>query len=260
MYAILRAIEYALTIALRLLGFTSVFVPTESGKVHAVSCHGTGDLPSVLLLHGLSASVGHYGWFLKLLAEKSRRVMAIDMPGHGLSDREFPRFHLDYIHIGTEQALLELIEEPVVLIGNSMGGAAAIRFAATHTDKVKALVLLMPGGAAMTEEQLARFRETFKLDSYDDALRFVDAMSDDDSSPLRYLTALALVHQLRQTRAEELLQSITVDDLISARELRSIGCPVYLLWGGQDEILFPDGFKFFQKHLHSGTQSELVEH
>jgi len=43
-----------------------------------------------------------------------------------------------------------------VLVGNSIGGAAAIRYAASHPDRVAALVLENPGGLAPTDDAVAR--------------------------------------------------------------------------------------------------------
>jgi 4,5:9,10-diseco-3-hydroxy-5,9,17-trioxoandrosta-1(10),2-diene-4-oate hydrolase len=74
------------------------------------------------------------------------RVIALDWPGQGESspDRQAPsarRYRdllagfLDALHL-----------DRVVLVGNSIGGATAIEFAAAYPDRVRALVLMNPGG------------------------------------------------------------------------------------------------------------------
>jgi 4,5:9,10-diseco-3-hydroxy-5,9,17-trioxoandrosta-1(10),2-diene-4-oate hydrolase len=74
------------------------------------------------------------------------RTIALDWPGQGASGTdaaaptsrryaELLRGFLDSLHL-----------DRVVLVGNSIGGAAAIRFAAEHPERVSGLVLMNPGG------------------------------------------------------------------------------------------------------------------
>ena len=84
------------------------------------------------------------------------RVIAPDWPGQGRSapDREPPR-------AARYAALLEGLLDAcgiarAVIVGNSIGGAAAIRFAAAHPERVTALVLENPGGLDRTDDLVAR--------------------------------------------------------------------------------------------------------
>jgi pimeloyl-ACP methyl ester carboxylesterase len=74
------------------------------------------------------------------------RVIALDWPGHGRSaDDSQPPSAQRYAAL-----LAELVERlqlpPAVLLGNSIGAAAAIRFAAAHPERVRALVIENSGG------------------------------------------------------------------------------------------------------------------
>lgn len=74
------------------------------------------------------------------------RVIAIDWPGQGASgpDREPPSARrYEELLAGVAEALGL---QRVVLIGNSIGGAAALRYAASHPQRVERLVLENPGG------------------------------------------------------------------------------------------------------------------
>src|SRR5262249_24407187 len=84
------------------------------------------------------------------------RVLAPDWPGQGRSaaDREPPR-------AARYAALLDGLLDAcgvgrAVILGNSIGGAAAIRYAALRPDRVTALVLENPGGPDGTDDPLAR--------------------------------------------------------------------------------------------------------
>ena len=66
-------------------------------------------------------------------ASAGRAAIAVDLPGFGQSDRPWP---FDYTVAGQAAALLAYLDARgigrVVLVGNSLGGAAAMVFAAQH--------------------------------------------------------------------------------------------------------------------------------
>jgi pimeloyl-ACP methyl ester carboxylesterase len=76
----------------------------------------------------------------------SHRVITLDWPGHGLSDDDTEDASAArYVQLLT--AFLEHLKlEQVVLLGNSIGGGAAIRCAANLPDRVIALILADPAG------------------------------------------------------------------------------------------------------------------
>ncbi|NJK90053.1 MAG: alpha/beta fold hydrolase [Myxococcales bacterium] len=159
-------------------GFTSFHLTTSVGRLHVLEKRSRGELPTLVFLHGFSASSMMYGPLMRRLEPESRRILAIDLPGHGLS--EVPSRGLDYLSMknGMFEALDRLLawNAPAVLIGNSMGGFAAVRYAVHRPERVRALVLISPGGAPMSKEGFASFLDTFRLRSQEDALDFIDKL------------------------------------------------------------------------------------
>jgi pimeloyl-ACP methyl ester carboxylesterase len=106
---------------------------------------GTGP-HTVVLLHGFSDNLLTWRRVVPALAV-GHRVVAIDLPGHGATSRRFRAPLLD----GYAAVVLEVldalgIDEPVSLIGNSMGAAVAAVFAAAHPHRADGAVLIgMPG-------------------------------------------------------------------------------------------------------------------
>jgi pimeloyl-ACP methyl ester carboxylesterase len=108
-------------------------------------CDGQGQ-PPILLLHGFDSSVLEFRRLLPLLAQQTQ-TWAVDLLGFGFTARP------DGLEISTttiRQHLYAfwqlLIQRPVVLVGASMGGAAALEFTLSHPEAVQKLVLLDSAG------------------------------------------------------------------------------------------------------------------
>ncbi|MTE11179.1 4,5:9,10-diseco-3-hydroxy-5,9,17-trioxoandrosta-1(10),2-diene-4-oate hydrolase [Nocardia aurantiaca] len=111
---------------------------------------GVGNGPTIVLLHGGGPGASSWSNFAKnipVLAEDFH-VLAVDQPGFGLSDK--PTEHPQYF-VHSASALKDLLDtlgitERVHLLGNSLGGGAATRFALDYPDSAGKLVLMGPGG------------------------------------------------------------------------------------------------------------------
>jgi len=106
------------------------------------------DQPPLLLLHGFDSSVLEFRRLVPQLAG-FRETWAIDLLGFGFTDRTaVPHLTPDAIKRHVRQFWQQEIGQPVVLVGASMGGAAAIEVALTYPDMVNQLVLLDSAGLA----------------------------------------------------------------------------------------------------------------
>ena len=117
-----------------------------------VRCSGTG--PPVVLLHGFTGSGGTWDPLRDALGERHTTI-AIDLPGHGRSGApDDPARHaLDRFADDLATVLDELGTSRVALLGYSLGGRAALRFAIRHPDRLAALIVesASPGIAGATE-------------------------------------------------------------------------------------------------------------
>lgn len=116
--------------------------------------HEAGD-PSartVVLLHGGgpgASSWSNFGRNIPVLAEHFH-VLAVDQPGYGHSDKHTE--HEQYNRYSAT-ALLNLFDhlgiESADLVGNSLGGGTAVRFALDNGKRAGKLVLMGPGGLSV---------------------------------------------------------------------------------------------------------------
>ncbi len=103
----------------------------------------------VLLVHGYGEHSGRYGHVAKRLVDDGAVVYAVDHVGHGHSDGE-PVLITDFepvsddVHLLEARARAEHPSLPVVLVGHSMGGMIAARYAQRWGDDLACVVLSGP--------------------------------------------------------------------------------------------------------------------
>jgi alpha-beta hydrolase superfamily lysophospholipase len=103
----------------------------------------------VVIAHGYGEHIGRYEHVAAAFGERGAAVYGLDHAGHGHSDGEralIADFNLvvDDLHLLVEQARAEHPGRPLVLLGHSMGGLIATRYAQRHGDGLAGLVLSAP--------------------------------------------------------------------------------------------------------------------
>ncbi|MBW4666134.1 MAG: alpha/beta fold hydrolase [Cyanomargarita calcarea GSE-NOS-MK-12-04C] len=109
--------------------------------------------PPLLLVHGFGASTDHWR---KNITELSQdfQVFAIDLLGYGRSTKAKLQYSGDLWSEQLRAFITEVIGEPAVLAGNSLGGYASLCVCALHPDVAAGLVLLNSAGP-FSENQVA---------------------------------------------------------------------------------------------------------
>ena len=102
-----------------------------------------GELPAVVLVHGLSSSRHIWDRVLPLLSPL--RVIAYDQRGHGESDKPESGYAFGDMTADLEAVLDATGIERAVLAGHSWGGNVAVEFAATRPERTLGIVLVDGG-------------------------------------------------------------------------------------------------------------------
>jgi pimeloyl-ACP methyl ester carboxylesterase len=235
-------------------GFTSRTVATSKGGVHVlIGPRRAG--PTLVLLHGMSASGVSYGPMLPHLLERVGRVVLPDLPGHGFSARP-TKIDAEVVQGGLVEALDRVLDEPAFVFGNSLGGFVATRFALARPERVRGLVLASPAGTPSTQDEIDEVKRTFAVRGHRDALAFLDRLLARPDPRLRHVFALALRARFADPLIRALLDSVEVGAGIADHELRSLRPPTLLVWGAHDRILPERHRDFYREHLPAHAQRE----
>lgn len=107
-----------------------------------VEVHGpAGDVPVVVLLHGLGSSSSDWALQIPVFAERCR-VLAVDLRGHGRSRPASGRLSVAAFAADVSRALGALGERSVHVVGLSLGGCVALALALGDPSVVRSLTLV----------------------------------------------------------------------------------------------------------------------
>jgi pimeloyl-ACP methyl ester carboxylesterase len=234
------------------LGYKTRVVATRGGRISVLEGAGRGSLPTIVLLHGLGSSGADYLPLLMRLRPHARRLLAPDFPGHGQSEMTGGAHGLAFIE-GVVEALDQMLDEPAVVFGNSLGGWGAIRFALAKPRRTKGLFVASPAGAPSTAEEFDRLQRTLRMQTVGDARRFLELVMHDDRPIFRGLFALHLRGRFTAPAIRTWVESIPLTPPLTAAEVGSIEAPVHLVWGQSDRLLPRTHLDFFRTSLPRGA-------
>jgi len=118
------------------------FIDVPGARLHVVD-RGRG--PVVLLVHGLAGQLGHFTYGIVDELAMHHRVVAVDRPGSGYSQRTPGASASLSAQADALAALIGQLElGRVVVVGHSLGGAVALMLAQRHPGRVAGLALVAP--------------------------------------------------------------------------------------------------------------------
>ena len=113
------------------------------GPTHYFDFGGPADGPVIVCVHGLGGAAWNWAAVAPLLTERFR-VLALDLAGHGRTPAAGRKTTVSANRRLLDRFVREVVGGPVVLMGNSMGGAISLLQGAAAPDVVNGLVLVDP--------------------------------------------------------------------------------------------------------------------
>ncbi|MEO5969067.1 MAG: alpha/beta hydrolase [Bdellovibrionia bacterium] len=270
------SLDLLLEFRLWLLGFRSSKVSLEKnelGKTETIHSHiryffreGSPEFRSfvVVLAHGLGASASHFGNLMIPLSKAGFTVYALDLPGHGESSIPPDGLTSDSIYQGFHQWMKQVIpnDKKVVLIGNSLGGGIALRYAVENSEQLKNLVLISPAAGFETQSQWEEFRETIRMKTFQDGCRYGEKIYH---APPFYSPAIgySIWKTFNQKAIRNLIETAQVDDFFLKKPFSENFPQTLVIWGKSEKVFHKRHLDWIRTHLpktHVIDESEGVGH
>lgn len=226
----------------------------HAGRLAGRTWEGASPTHVVLLAHGYGEHAGRYDHVAAALLAAGATVHAVDHVGHGKSEgdrvvvADFERV-VDDLHAVDGRARAQHPGLPVVLIGHSMGGLIAARYAQRYGDSLAAVVLSGPlvgtwGGARLLE-----------LDELPDTPLDSTTLSRDPEVGRAYEADPLVWHGPFQRPTVEAI----VRALAAVQDGPSLGA-LPLMWahGADDRLVPPTGARTGVEHLRGETYVERL--
>lgn len=222
----------------------SGFVTVDGVRFH-IRDTGRGDGTPVLLLHGFGSSLHTWEDWARLM-EGTRRVIRIDLPGFGLTGTDPSGDYSDMRAVALLAGLLDSLGVARAdVIGSSMGGRIAWRFAAERPERVRRLVLMAPDGfasAGFTYDRPAGVPPMMRALPYTLPMPLLRAGVAPAYADQRALTPEVLERYRDMMLApgvrRAILDRMRTHVLVPPEPfLRRIEAPVLLLWGAEDRMV-----------------------
>ena len=223
------------------------FIDAGGYKTHY---HDVGEGPVVLLLHGSGPGVSSWAnWHRNIPAlAESFRVLALDLVGWGLSERPADLRYGTKTWVEHARAFLDALEVPAAhVVGNSMGGAVALRLAIRYPERVRRLVMMGSGFVTPSDAPLLanpalaavrgytpsvdNMRHVLEWFAYDPALvsdEMVQQRYEASAAPGVQETYYAMTHDRDRSGNE---YRATED------EVRAVQAPTLVLHGREDQVV-----------------------
>jgi pimeloyl-ACP methyl ester carboxylesterase len=244
-------------------------------ETRVLELEGSG--PPIVLLHGYADSADTWRHVLDQLARHERRALAVDLPGFasaGVLDAGPVLEQLDRFTAAVVEAAAQDGEasERVVLSGNSLGGALALRAAQNDALPLAGVVPVAPAGLDMARwfvliEREPILRTLLALptplperdvrEAVGRAYRVL-AFARPGQVAREVVDAFTSHHRDRPTVARYLSTGRQLlPELADPFALERITCPVLVVWGEKDRMVSPRGARTITASLPR-TRVELI--
>jgi pyruvate dehydrogenase E2 component (dihydrolipoamide acetyltransferase) len=210
------------------------------GRSLSATVVGDGE-EAIILVHGYGGD--KYAWqFVQEPIARGATVYAIDLPGHGTSDKDVGDASIEFL-ARTVLGFLDQIEVTRAhLVGHSLGGAVVVAAAALAPERVRSLTLVAPAGFASPPDT-EYLRGFSRAVSRRDLKPLLGHLFADD----KYVTRQLVDDVVRYKRIdgvgaalEALLATLLDGDrqaIDAATLLESLDVPTVIVWGEMDRIM-----------------------
>ncbi len=212
----------------------------------------TGTGPVVIMIHGIASSSVTFHYLVPLL-ESQFRCITIDILGFGASPSpEGATYTLDEHSTALDRTIRSLTpREPFTMVGHSLGGLIAARYAATHQRDLDRLVLVS-APIYLAPEMLGDFADRASMGAYFtlyDYLRSNPTFTQRTAAALAAIAPIKNVLELTEQNWVPFTLSLknAIESQTTLADLARVRVPIDLVYGALDPFLAPSGMAIVQQ-------------
>lgn len=245
-----------------------LIVKTENlsfGKITYLTNTTAKSETPIIMLHGFGGEKDYWNRFSKKLTDDYRLIIP-DLPGHGGSVQD------PSLNYGIEEQAKRLKQfldalgiKKAHLVGNSMGGAIAMRYAFMNPQSVLSLTLIGSAGAVKTPSEFDAYMKTtgknpmLEIENTQD---FRNMMAKyvfvDPPYVPGFVIDILVAEKIKHKVIEQKIFHEIIADLDQMSTLSAIHSPTLIIWGAQDKLIHVDNAELLHQKIY-GSQKKVIE-
>ncbi len=211
-----------------------------------------GEGPVVVLVHGIASSGATFERLIPLI-EGRHRCISIDLLGFGESPAPENATYTIEEHVAALDRTIDSLKlrEPFTLVGHSLGGLLAARYAAQHRREVDHLVLVAPP-VYLAPSELGDPRVRAQVGAYLKVYEFMRNNKDftiGASAQVVKLFALGKTLDITERNWTPFVKSLQhcIESQTTVSDIASVDAPVDVVYGTLDQFLAPGPLKIVEQ-------------
>ncbi|WP_377477649.1 MAG: alpha/beta fold hydrolase [Microcoleus anatoxicus] len=250
---------------------------TWRGHKIQYTVQGTGR--PLILIHGFGASIGHWRNNIPALAAGGYRVFALDLLGFGASAKPALDYSLELWEELVTDFWTELVQEPAVFVGNSIGALLSLMVVANHPEISAGGVLINCAGGLNHRPQELNFLLGLVMGTFAKLVRspiFGPLLFHNIRQKHRIRNTLRQVYGNQEAITEELVELLHAPSCDPGAQqvfasiltapagpqpselLPKVDRPLLVLWGADDPWTPIAGSKIYQDLADNGRSVKFV--
>ncbi len=218
-----------------------------------------GEGSPLVFLHGLGSSIKDWENQINYFAKKYQ-VITPDLRGHGKSDKPKEHYSVPLFSADITQFIKTVVNQPVHLIGHSLGGMVAFQLAIDHPELLKSLTIINSGPSVIFPSLISRVRFLMRLLSV--RLFGMHQISHALAkmlfpNPQQLSLRTQFIHRWMENDPHAYLNSLhAFHDWDVTAKLSSIKCPTLIV--GSDHDYTPIAYKDFYTRLIPNAELAII--
>lgn len=244
-------------------GLETKAITLDFGKIVYAENDVKSDI-TLLMIHGFGGNKDTWNWVVPEWTDKYH-VIIIDLPGHGES---VSRNTLSYTITDQAERLKQFVEAKEIqhfyVLGHSMGGAVALRYAAHYAENLNALILIDSMGMVQTKSDGVKLVErSDKNPLYDVCTKErLETLLNYSMYKAPYMPEMIKDALLQEKCSRRDLEKVMYEDMYKDVNLsdvvKSIDIPTLILWGEKDRMTHIDDATLFHESIE-GSQLVILK-